>query len=403
MDPAASDRVRVQVHHLPSALAALGGLAKAVQLLDRGFTYRQLSAAVAAGEIVRVRQGWYVLEDDGSPWIDAVRVGGRLACVSAAVEHGLWALDARRPHVQVPPDARELRSAADRQVRQRIRHDAVVHWVPDAVAHAASDPRRHEHPDAPPVPVAAAVADPRRVAPVLECLVQLARCRPWDEAVAVWDSAVHARRITAEELESALSALGGELERRMRADLDPTAESGLESMLRVPLRRAGLAVRTQVERGPYRTDIELRLPSGAWIDVECDGEAWHASARKHQDDRVRDAFITTAGGWALRFTGAQIIAQRGAVLDAIAAAVHRLAPHHAAAGRLRDAAGRIRSGAGAVALRAGARRRRRVAPAPSERPGRERGAPTRPRLTPWAFVPRVPRPARTRPATPGGP
>ncbi len=75
--------------NLPHEIQKRGGLAATHQLLRAGATSRLLTAAVRRGEIIRIRQGWYGLPAEQLHRAEAVRVGGRLTCVSAALQHGL--------------------------------------------------------------------------------------------------------------------------------------------------------------------------------------------------------------------------------------------------------------------------------------------------------------------------
>ena len=80
-------------------LRRLEGVAHLQDLLAAGFTRYQVAAMMRQGQLLRPRIGWYV-----APWHDAavvraVRVGGRLTCVSAAASYGLPVPLDRRVHV----------------------------------------------------------------------------------------------------------------------------------------------------------------------------------------------------------------------------------------------------------------------------------------------------------------
>ncbi|MCY7412005.1 MAG: hypothetical protein LH471_03055, partial [Salinibacterium sp.] len=76
-----------------------------------GATDRMLTAAVRFGHLVRARRDHYVLPICPPDVISAVRVGGRLGCVSALRAAGVFAVLPRHPHVHVDPDASRCRSA----------------------------------------------------------------------------------------------------------------------------------------------------------------------------------------------------------------------------------------------------------------------------------------------------
>ncbi|WP_188509104.1 hypothetical protein [Conyzicola nivalis] len=75
------------------------------------------------GRIVPVRQGWYAVPEVPKDSLRAWRAGGRLTCISAAVQHGLWAHDVDALHVRVAANA----SRVERSPR------VVLHWSRAAV------------------------------------------------------------------------------------------------------------------------------------------------------------------------------------------------------------------------------------------------------------------------------
>ena len=90
---------------LVPTLRRLDGVAETRELRDRGIRPTQLAAAVAAEDVLRVRRGWYALPETPAALLTAVRIGGRLACVSAAAHYG-WATPERHAvHVCVAENA----------------------------------------------------------------------------------------------------------------------------------------------------------------------------------------------------------------------------------------------------------------------------------------------------------
>lgn len=141
-------------------------------------------------------------------------------------------------------------------------------------------------------------------------------------------------------LESALrqGLLGEDARRRLRSALPRRAEclidfarsdadSGLESLLRLRLRRLGLTLATQVEIGGVgRVDFVI----GDCLILEADGRTHDGDARHR--DRTRDAVAMALGFVTLRFDAAQILHDWPLVESAILAAVGR-GLHRSAAGR----------------------------------------------------------------------
>src|SRR3954468_20512155 len=98
---------------LDSVLRPLDGVAHLQDLLAAGSSRYQVAAMMRQGRLLRPRIGWYV-----APWHDpavvrAVRVGGRLTCVSAAASYGLPVPVDPRVHVCLPSNASRLRAASD--------------------------------------------------------------------------------------------------------------------------------------------------------------------------------------------------------------------------------------------------------------------------------------------------
>jgi very-short-patch-repair endonuclease len=99
--------------------------------------------------------------------------------------------------------------------------------------------------------------------------------------------------------------------------VDPRAESVLETLLRLAMRRRGIdPVIPQFRPHPaHRVDFLV----GSDLLVEADGEGYH----DEEKDRIRDAFLRGLGYRVLRFSYARIMHEMDAVLDEIEAALAR--------------------------------------------------------------------------------
>ena len=99
-------------------LAALGGYASRAEMLNWGCTVDEIDLAVRYGWILSVRKGFYVSTTVHPILLPALRIGGRLACVSALAWHARGDLDLTEPvHVVIPANGSRLRAG-----------DAIVHW-----------------------------------------------------------------------------------------------------------------------------------------------------------------------------------------------------------------------------------------------------------------------------------
>ena len=155
------------------ALRRFDLVATRAELRSLGITPYELTAAVRAGEIVRVRRGWYAHPKADDRIVRVVRVGGRLACVSALRFHGIWAVDDGRLHVHVPESASRLRSQLDRHVAlgDRALGGVVMHRDMSG-------------------------SDSRLCCSVIHALSQYLREHSDEFGVAALDSALHSRAVT---------------------------------------------------------------------------------------------------------------------------------------------------------------------------------------------------------------
>lgn len=277
---------------LEADILGLGGLAATHELYARGYGKNLLRAAVRAGGIIRVRKGWYCRSDLAVELQQAARVGGRLACVSAARFYGLWVPGHPGAlHVQVPPDACQLRSRSDyrRRLSKLAGQHAVVHW-------------------------STAVAASRLLVPVPSCIEQVARTHPAEFGFVVAESALHERQLSAAQWQSILAGLPRRLRRKLAA-VGRLSESGTESMFSFRMRGVGVCFRQQVTIGRDRVDFLI----GDRLVVEIDSTGYHDPVA----DRKRDARLSIRGYRVLRFHYDQIVNHWDEVLGSVLAALSR--------------------------------------------------------------------------------
>lgn len=252
----------------------------AEQLRRRGMTDHARRAAVRAGTLVRLRRDRFGCGIDPDTRA-AVEAGARLGCVSELVRQGVWVTPAPdRVHAQVAPGASRLRDPG------RVE----LHW---SQARAGGDLGR------------VAVVD------ALHCAML---CQPPHDAIASVDSAVHRGLVRLPDLRGCTRDAA---RRRLLARVDPRAESGLESLVRLALVDLRLRVEPQVPvRGLGRVDLVVERA----VVVETDGAAFHGGARRHVDHQ-RDAIASAAGLIPLRFGSRQVLEERLAVLTAVIGAL----------------------------------------------------------------------------------
>jgi very-short-patch-repair endonuclease len=234
------------------------------QLLEAGWSDGRIRRAVRDGRLVRIRPGHFAdgaIEDSTRR---ALRLGGRLACVSELRRRGIWVLDSDIVHVHLPSNAARLRRDPSGGRR---------HWRPLRVPERSSSAH----------------------VGLIDALIQAWGCLDDPGWIASVDSALHLGMLRPAELEVIASALP----RRAGISLaltDSASESGLETIMRVLAVRLGFRVRSQVVvPGIGRIDMIVE----DWIVVETDGAAFHdLPVAAH--DRRRDALLAATDRTVLR-------------------------------------------------------------------------------------------------------
>lgn len=263
--------------HWMILLDELGGAATTRQLRAAGATERALAHAMADGRLVRPRRGVYGRPGLSSQALSALRIGGRLSCVSAARSYGLWGGTDGRLHVRLPSHSGR---AGEADVR---------HWE-------TSDP----HPEL------------WRVS-FEDCLRSTVRCADEETAVAVLDTALSSGRV----VPARLTRIFAEEPFRVRtiaARARPGSDSGVESILRQRLQARGHLVEQQIAV-PGAGRVDLRV--GGFLHVEVDGYAYHSDPAAFERDRLRDTALELQGRRRLRFTARQVLENADAVVATI--------------------------------------------------------------------------------------
>ncbi|MFS0910221.1 type IV toxin-antitoxin system AbiEi family antitoxin domain-containing protein [Microbacterium sp. 179-I 3D2 NHS] len=283
-----------------AALARHGSVARTRDLAHAGVTKRELTRAVAAGEVRRIRQGVYALPDTPDALVHAAEHGGGPACTTAARLHGLWVLEVRDRapsfHVWLG-----RRGDAHGCTRAGCASSLRIHWD-------------------------AGTALVGRLPPVENVLLQVALCEGEEAFFVALESALRQSLLPAPRLRW----LGARLPRPLRwllAFARADADSGLESLVRLRLHKEGIAVRTQVLIDGVG-EVDFLLDDR--IIVEADGRANHddavgtpaATSKRHKDLR-RDARAAARGYETLRFDYALIVHEWPTVLAAIVARLER--------------------------------------------------------------------------------
>jgi very-short-patch-repair endonuclease len=264
------------------------GVAHSSDVRAAGFRGAEIARAVTAGDLIRVRRSWLVNQACDPGRRAAAAVGGRLTCVSAAAERGLWVPAHEHLHIAVAGTS--------------SRHDDTglrLHWGTG------------------PAPIGRNTSED----PILNVLFHTAQCLPRTDALAVWESAIRKklvdplilsrvawRRADAAAIATVSSAL---------------SDSGLETHFVSGMLRAGVVVEQQVWLDGHPVDGLI----GKHLVIQLDGFAHHSSVEARRRDIEADARLVLRGYTVLRFDFYQVLFQweqvRDAVLTAIAQRAHR--------------------------------------------------------------------------------
>lgn len=283
---------------LASTIRSLGGVATTTELVERGIHPKSLAAAVHDGSLLRVRRGWYALPNVDPAIRAAVRIGGRLACVSAAAHHG-WATPPRSAlHVSVAPNAGRLRPAPPEYARR----SPVLHW---RTTFEADGPRS------------------RLVTSPFETIRQMVGCAPAEQVVAALDSFLRSDPAQSIDLERWLGGLPRAVLDRL-PERSRACESYLETIGRIRLAAVGIRGEHQVEfPGIGRVDLVI----DDRVVVEWDG-GHHRTAEQQNEDCRRDAYLATLGYRVLRFSYHLVMNEWFVVVAAIRAALDEVGCRH---------------------------------------------------------------------------
>ncbi|MET0974585.1 MAG: DUF559 domain-containing protein [Leifsonia sp.] len=259
-----------------------------------GVERRAVRVALSVGEIRRVRGRWFASPHAVADVVRAVTVGGTLTGASVGRLRGLWMLEDHRLHVRVPATASRLASPADRRRPLDSDIDAVC-------VHYSRRPGTHRSVDAP-----------------LDALVEMFVCGTATAAIVAVDSALNLHVIRPGDLVALREMLPAE-KRRLVDRVDPGAQSGLETLIRLLLHSRRIRYRSQVQIARAgRVDILV----GDRLVLELDGRAFH-TGDAFEEDRRRDLELVMQGYIVVRLSYSMVMSRWDDVSEAILELVRR--------------------------------------------------------------------------------
>jgi very-short-patch-repair endonuclease len=276
-----------------AAVRMFGNIATRRQLVAKGVSGGDLTTAVCLGEIRRVRRAYYATPAASADAVHAVRVGGRLAGLSAARSYGLWAGFDTRLHVSLPANASRLRTnvapsfLADQAMESPLpltpdtttRH-IILHWL--AARSNSTECWRCS---------------------IAETLAQVATWCDRETVVACLDTSRTVLGLTDTDIAQALTVTPAQV-RMLATRSRPGSDSGCESIVRQRLVLIGIEVVQQITfDGVGRVDMQIK---GTNILIEVDGRAYHSDRISFENDRRRRNELVQRGYVVLQFSYKQV-------------------------------------------------------------------------------------------------
>lgn len=285
-------------HDLVCAMNRCGGISDAATLI-RLTSRTRLERATTRGVVIKDARGRYALPTAQVGRRTANRLSAVISHTSAAAHWG-WEMKVvpARPTVTVP---------RKRRVAASVRKDVDVFWRS----------------------LAAGPITPGQATPPLQTVIDCARWLPFDEALAIADSALRHGSVTCAQLASAATGIAGPgtpAVIRVLAAADGRAANPFESTLRATsLGVPGLRLVPQVEirslgRRMVRPDLVDALLR---IVAEADSFEHHGSRKSLTIDCARYDNLVSDGWTVLRFAWEQVMFQPEWVLRCLEAVTRR--------------------------------------------------------------------------------
>lgn len=254
------------------------GVARTSTLIKQGLSRSMIAVEIDRGTLIRPRKGWVARPTADEALLYAARHGVLLTCITQAKRLGLWVQREREHHF------------ATRAASARGRPGGVLHWRTPLI------PR-----------------DPESLEDPLENVLNIvAHCQPFEEAVAIWDSALNKRLVEWQTL--AKLPLTG-LAKTVLLASNRFADSGLESYVRTRLAWLKLRVVAQAWVHGHRVDFLI----GERLVLQVDGSQ-HTGIQRSNDNQ-HDAELVLRGYEVIRVTYTQVVFDWPAVQQRIMQAI----------------------------------------------------------------------------------
>lgn len=280
--------------HPVQALHRHGGVARRRDLLELT-TRAELDAATMSRAVRIDARGRYALPDAHEALRAANALSGVLSHTSAALHWG-WA-------VKTVPTSPHVTVRRKRRLPSSRRQGVVAHWR-----------------DLPPDDVDGAVTSPQRT--VRDCICDL----PFDEALAVADSALRSGRMSSAQIRAvaaSTSGPGARQARRIAEQADRRAANPFESVLRataLDIKALHFVPQLTVVTQTMTAQPDL-VDEARRLVLEADSHTWHSSRRALARDCRRYNALVLDDWTVLRFAWEQVMFEQTWVRSCLERAV----------------------------------------------------------------------------------
>lgn len=281
---ATDDRVmRSRRPSVTSILRQIGLVATREELRAAGVRGSELTTAVRAGEILRLRRAHYSLPTIPEECALAVRLGGRLGGNSAARSYGWWDGADDRVHVSWPPHGNVAVPGRARFASQENAPKLVHHWRILREQLRGEPSTWRESPE--------------------QTLAQVLLTSDRVHGVATADSALHRGSLSTLQVAAVFAAMPARIQ-AWESLVDGVPDSGIESIVRIWLvdRSIRFAIHANID-GVGEVDFIV----GSSLIIEVDGKLGHDDEVGRLRDYRRDTASGSSGYITIRWNYPQVM------------------------------------------------------------------------------------------------
>lgn len=289
---APSERNATGMTQLEQWLDTHDGIAHRHLALAAGFSASVQRARVQSGTMRVIRRYWLARPHAPASLVAAAEARGRVTCVTLARERGWWMPEAADPGIhlhKVPGSGGAHTGGTNSRAGAPEQSEPHVHWMRPLEPAGPYELR----------------------APAIDALAHIAACQPWAVSRVLWESASRIEGLSPELLRRV--AWTSNAANQLASATSGLSDSGLETLVVVPLEQWGLRIRQQVLIAGHRVDVVI----GDALVIQIDGYEFHSDSSQRSRDIAHDAELRLRGYTVLRLSYRQIVHEWPATADRI--------------------------------------------------------------------------------------